>query len=113
MNSDLKENQPNKNTPFPPNICPICGKVPAEIGRNFRGDSVCENGHCWHTCLVHMKIVTGKSDLNQPPIECTCLNKKQTEDKYMYETIEEYEKIVGFKVTEASRMAWNLARMKE
>jgi hypothetical protein len=34
-----------------------------------------------------------------------------TEPDYAYKTVEEYESIVGFKVNQAFRMAWNLARI--
>lgn len=52
--------------------CPICeGKV---IGRarNFRADSVCKNGHSFHTCMQHKVYVRGQSDCSNGSLSCTC-----------------------------------------
>ena len=49
--------------------CPICGK---RAILTFRADSMCEDGHWWHICLIHDKVVKGGSDSNTPLEECTC-----------------------------------------
>jgi hypothetical protein len=52
--------------------CPVCGKEAAYRCKCPRGDSVCPEGHEWHRCLAHEKIVLGLSDHARPHFECSC-----------------------------------------
>lgn len=54
------------------NLCPVC-KEPAVITCKCPiGDSECKNGHEWHRCLVHKKIVQGPSDHSKDTMACHC-----------------------------------------
>ena len=53
-------------------ICPVCEKPRKSSCKCPRGDSKCENGHTWHVCTVHQKIVLGSSDHSLPTNTCTC-----------------------------------------
>lgn len=55
-----------------PRKCPVCGEEAIESCRCPKLDSVCKNGHEWHTCLKHQKIVIGSSDHSRPTFECSC-----------------------------------------
>lgn len=52
------------------NNCPICDKPAVITCKCPRMDSKCENGHDWHKCPVHFKIVVGQS--NHQSKECSC-----------------------------------------
>lgn len=54
------------------NICPVCGKEAKLTCKCFRQDSVCEDGHEWHTCTIHHVKVLGKSDHSTNTMSCTC-----------------------------------------
>ena len=56
--------------------CPICHQPPKVRCRCPRGDSTCENGHEWHTCMIHHVIVLGLSDHSTPTLSCTCHDHK-------------------------------------
>jgi len=52
--------------------CPICN-APYQIScRCPRSDRICENGHEWHMCVIHNKIVLGESDHSLSINVCTC-----------------------------------------
>jgi hypothetical protein len=53
-------------------FCPICGKESSGTCKCMRHDCCCENGHQWHTCTVHHKIVIGQSNHTLPTKTCTC-----------------------------------------
>ena len=55
--------------------CPVCGEKAIAICKCFRADSNCKNGHNWHTCVIHNKIVIGESDHKIPIDRCTCVIK--------------------------------------
>lgn len=52
--------------------CPECGAKWEVIARNFRTDRVCENGHRYHVCTVHHKLVKGHVNYTIPLERCTC-----------------------------------------
>ena len=52
--------------------CPICKEPPEIVCRCFRHDCQCKNGHSWHTCVIHQKIVPGSSDHSIDTFTCTC-----------------------------------------
>lgn len=52
--------------------CPICHGEVARTCKCPRTDSVCENGHEWHTCTVHNVYVEGHSDHSTDTSSCTC-----------------------------------------
>lgn len=54
------------------NNCPICKEKPIMICMCDREDSQCRNGHWWHTCVIHDKIVLGESDHSIDTNACTC-----------------------------------------
>jgi len=49
----------NKNGEFIENPCPVCQEEAEIMCGCPRNDSKCTNGHVWHTCMVHNKIVIG------------------------------------------------------
>lgn len=55
--------------------CPICEEPAQSSCRCFRSDSVCRNGHEWHTCLVHQKVSLGHAPHDIPSDVCTCNEK--------------------------------------
>ena len=57
-----------------PRQCPMCGKPSIITCRCFRADSICKNGHTWHICVKHHKIVLGHSNHSRPVTKCTCLD---------------------------------------
>lgn len=57
---------------WPENICPVCGEKPVIWAKCMRVNSRCENGHKWHTCTVHRKLVIGESDPLIDMSLCTC-----------------------------------------
>jgi hypothetical protein len=53
--------------------CPFCGGRLAGRCKCLRADSVCENGHEWHTCVAHGRVVAGASDHAEfYPDDCSC-----------------------------------------
>ena len=52
--------------------CPVCGEAIIRTCKCFRADSVCKNGHEWHTCVVHKVYVEGHSDHSEMGNTCTC-----------------------------------------
>jgi len=64
-----------------PNKCPICGELAQGSCRCPRGDSSCKNGHEWHTCTIHKKIVLGPSDHSTDTFSCTCLKEEEEKQK--------------------------------
>lgn len=52
--------------------CPICGEKWVSRCKCIRMDSTCKNGHHWHLCPVHKKIVIGMSDHSVDTNTCTC-----------------------------------------
>lgn len=52
--------------------CPICNAIPQWTCKCPRAESFCENGHYWHTCIVHNKIVLSPVDHRRSVNECTC-----------------------------------------
>ena len=54
-------------------LCPECGEPPELTCKCMRRDAKCKNGHWWHTCTAHHKIVSGQSDHGKSG--CTCLTK--------------------------------------
>lgn len=55
-----------------PRKCPECGEQATVTCRCMKLDSRCKNGHQWHTCLKHNKIVSGTSDHSKPTLDCSC-----------------------------------------
>ena len=53
--------------------CPICGEPSIDRCRCPRADSECKNGHKWHWCIVHLKIVIGHFDHSLSINICTCV----------------------------------------
>ena len=50
--------------------CPYCkGKIVRRC-RCMRGDKRCENGHEWHRCTEHRKLVHGPSDHSKSGCSC-------------------------------------------
>ncbi len=56
----------------PANRCPICEGPAVTCCRCMRGDSVCAQGHQWHTCVPHGVVVVGSSDHALNTNTCTC-----------------------------------------
>jgi hypothetical protein len=54
------------------NECPICKAKIKGRCRCPLSDSECINGHSWHLCLKHKKIVSGASDHSAETLECHC-----------------------------------------
>jgi hypothetical protein len=54
--------------------CPVCQASIKASCRCMRADRICTNGHEWHTCLVHQKIVVGGSNHSLNLRACTCLS---------------------------------------
>lgn len=52
--------------------CPVCGEKFVVTCKCPKRDSACKNGHHWHICLEHKKIVLGESDHSRPTLECSC-----------------------------------------
>lgn len=52
--------------------CPVCGEKFIVTCRCPKRDSKCKNGHEWHICLAHNRIVVGPSDHSRPTDECSC-----------------------------------------
>lgn len=63
---------PGSVSPNKENRCPECGEEAETTCRCPRRDSVCKNGHEWHTCFVHKVIVVGQSDHRKSITSCTC-----------------------------------------
>lgn len=54
------------------NLCPVCAEPPEITCKCPRSESRCANGHEWHTCSVHRKVVMGKADHRFDMTTCTC-----------------------------------------
>ena len=67
---EIEEKNPEK---IDERKCPVCGEQAVTSCRCPRLDCFCKNGHSWHTCVKHQKIVLGESDHSRPTFECTCL----------------------------------------
>lgn len=52
------------------NLCPICEQPGRTTCRCPRGDTECENGHRWHRCEVHRRVVIGESDHAKSGCSC-------------------------------------------
>ena len=52
--------------------CPICEEHYVTCCKCPTHDCTCANGHRWHSCLVHNKIVIGKSDHSLSVDVCQC-----------------------------------------
>jgi len=48
--------------------------------------------------------------MNEPQTLNERITERVGQDDYVYKTIEEYEKIVGFKVNKAFKIGWDMAR---
>lgn len=59
------------------NKCPYCGGKIVGGCRCMRNESTCENGHNFHWCSVHGKLVKGSADHSIPTNVCTCLSNRQ------------------------------------
>ena len=57
------------------------------------------------------KLETGEQMSKQNMIRVNGYD-PELDDEYTYKTIEEYEEIVGFKVNDAFRIGWDMARTK-
>ena len=55
-------------------VCPICKAEVVGRCKCMRGDAHCRNGHKWHVCPVHDRVVMGESDHSKPMNTCTCKN---------------------------------------
>ena len=53
------------------NWCPICDGPAIKQCSCYHKDSCCANGHSWHTCIVHRRIVARKLP-DHGMIGCTC-----------------------------------------
>ena len=53
-------------------LCPVCGEKYVRRCKCPRSDSECSNGHSWHRCVKHGRIVMGRSDHGLPADACTC-----------------------------------------
>lgn len=53
-------------------FCPICNERAVLSCKCPRADSKCKNGHEWHICTVHGKVVLGRSDHSLATFTCTC-----------------------------------------
>jgi len=69
------------------NKCPECESPAVTMCRCFRGDSECEKGHRWHTCIVHKVKVSGHSDHsnNVGWKNCTCGGAKVYSEQLKFE----------------------------
>jgi len=54
---------------------PVCFKPAEIVCRCPLRDCKCENGHEWHSCLVHGKVVLGPSDHSKDTFVCHCEDK--------------------------------------
>lgn len=54
------------------NKCPVCGNEYMRVSKCLAAQSRCVNGHEWHTCTVHKKIVIGQRGSDIPYDVCTC-----------------------------------------
>lgn len=53
--------------------CPICGKPFRLQCKCDISDRECANGHHWHTCPIHQKLVIGEFDhRNRRADGCSC-----------------------------------------
>lgn len=57
-----------------PKFCPICGEKYQASARCPRSERYCKNGHTWHICTVHKKIVIGHSNNTIPMFDCSCVH---------------------------------------
>ena len=53
-------------------LCPTCGEKSVGTCRCPRSDSYCSKGHNWHMCVIHRRVVLGKSDHSLDTNTCTC-----------------------------------------
>lgn len=53
-------------------LCPVCLQEAVVTCRCPLQDSQCANGHEWHRCLVHDRIVLGPSDHAKDIRDCQC-----------------------------------------
>lgn len=65
LQRDVIRREPRENS------CPECGLPPVRQHNCYHKDSCCANGHSWHTCLVHRRIVNKKLPSHEM-IGCTC-----------------------------------------
>lgn len=56
----------------PEDYCPDCNSLYIIRCKCPRGDRSCDNGHSWHYCLVHNKLVIGLSNHSLSTFSCTC-----------------------------------------
>lgn len=54
------------------NRCPICEAKVKTRCRCMRSDSICENGHKWHTCIPCQVYVEGHASHSLSSSSCTC-----------------------------------------
>ena len=57
------------------NECPVCGKEAELHCKCPLGDSICPEGHEWHRCLLHDKVLIGPSDHSKGTMDCHCEDK--------------------------------------
>jgi hypothetical protein len=58
--------------------CPICGEQYEYTCKCQRSDRGCKNGHNWHLCTEHKKIITGASDHGKHGCSCATDRKYRT-----------------------------------
>lgn len=75
MNRKLRDKKQEESKKLDRN-CPVCHEPPEITCKCPLSDSQCKNGHDWHYCLVHDKVVLGKSDHSKDTMSCHCFDEK-------------------------------------
>lgn len=77
--------------------CPVCGEPAKMRCKCPRVDSTCANGHKWHFCMFHKKVVLGESDHSKPTFDCSCPpGEQETEQAVEKFTEEDFERIRNY-----------------
>jgi hypothetical protein len=59
--------------------CPVCGQEYQSQCKCMVNHRTCPNGHEWHVCLVHSRVVIGPSDHFIGTDACQCNDKQESE----------------------------------
>jgi hypothetical protein len=62
--------------------CPVCGAGAKACCKCPLADTVCQNGHHWHRCLVHDVVVVGEADHAIDTMTCRCRRLEHWTDEH-------------------------------
>jgi len=84
--------------------CPTCDAEYVTSCRCPRSDRICKNGHHWHMCVKHQRIVIGQSDHGKDIMQCTCgIDNKVSLDGKL--TITQQENVSALKIWDSKQEA--------